>query len=104
MTTIPKGATVPADHNKPSAYTEMELVDIGVTWRGHLFVIAADPDNWSVETTLAFEEGKAATGVRSILGPKQWAEFMKSKPVNRDMGDLFNEIAKALGLGDNAGN
>jgi len=99
MPEIPKGATVPTDHNKPSAYTEMELVDIGVTWRGHLFVIAADPDNWSVETTLAFEEGKAATGVRSILGPKQWAEFMKSKPVNRDMGDLFNEIAKALGLG-----
>jgi len=100
MTTIPKGATVPADHNKSAAQIEAEGIETtDVEWRGHTFTVSTDPDNWSVETTLAFEEGKAASGVRSILGPKQWAEFMKSKPVNRDMADLFNEIAKALGLG-----
>ena len=99
MTTIPKGATVPTDHKKPAAQIEAEGgAATDVVWRGHTFTVDADPDNWAVETTLAFEEGKAASGIRSILGPKQWAEFMKSKPVNRDMGDLFNEIAKALGL------
>lgn len=99
MPEIPKGATVPTDHNKSAAQIEAEgggTTD--VVWRDFSFTVATDPDNWAVETTLAFEEGKAASGIRSILGPKQWAEFMKSKPVNRDMGELFNEIAKTLGL------
>jgi hypothetical protein len=42
--------------------------------------------------------------VRLILGPDQWAELMKDKPRNKDLGDLFETIAKALGLGDDAGN
>ena len=104
MATIPKGAAVPSDHLKSAAQIEAEgIATVDVVWREHTFTVTADPDDWTVETTLAFEEGKAASGVRLILGPDQWAELLKDKPRNKDLGDLFESIAKALGLGDHAG-
>lgn len=94
MTAIPKGATVPADHKKSAAQIEAEgIATAEVVWREHTFTVVADPDDWTVETTIAFEEGKAASGVRLILGPDQWAELLKDKPRNRDIGDLFEHIA-----------
>lgn len=99
MTNIPKGATVPSDHLKSAAQIEAEgIAEIEVQWRTLTFTVAAEADDWSVETTLAFEEGKAASGVRGILGPEQWGELMETNPRNRDLGELFDAIAAALGL------
>lgn len=104
MATIPKGATVPDDHKKSAAQIEAEgIPTVDIVWRDHTFTVGSDPDDWEVETTLAFEEGKVITGVRALLGKEQWAEFLKTKPRNRDTGELFDVLAKELGLGD-AGN
>lgn len=100
MTTAPKS---PQDHKKPAAQLEAEGEPKTVVgWRGHEFTVPSDPDDWTVETTLAFEEGKPASAVRGVLGPTQWAVVMKERPRNRDLGELFNAIAAALGL-DSAG-
>jgi len=105
MTTIPKGATVPTDHKKPAAQIEAEGIEMtNVEWRGHTFTVPTDPDDWTVETISAAEKGLNFTSLELMLGAKQWAEFMKTKPRKRDGVDLFEAINKGLGLGDDAGN
>lgn len=92
---------VPQDHKKSAAQIEAEGVKtVDVQWRGHTFTVPAEAEDWPVEVTLAFEEGKAASGVRGMLGTEQWAELMKTNPRNKDLGDLFTAIAKDLGLGE----
>lgn len=84
---------------KPAAQLEAEgVTTVDVEWRGHTFTADADAEGWTVETTLAFEEGKAASIIRELLGPVQWAEFMSTKPKNRDLKDLSSVLADALGL------
>jgi len=96
---IPAGVKAPTDRKKPAAQVDAEAVEtVEVVWRDHTFTIDADPDDWPVEVMLAFEEGKAAVGVRGILGAKQWADLMKTKPRSRDLGDLFDAVAKAIGF------
>ena len=99
MSNIPDGVKMPQDRKKSAAQIEAEKIEtIEITWRDFTFTVDATAENWLVETTLAFEEGKAASGVRGILGAKQWAELMKSKPRNNDISDLFAVIANAMGL------
>lgn len=73
-----------------------ELVDI--KWNEHSFSIPGEVNDWPVEVTVAYEDGKAATALKLLLGDGQWAEFMKTKPTNRDLGELFNAIAVELGF------
>lgn len=99
MPKIPAGAKVPDDHKKSAAQIEAEGGEkITVQWRDFEFEVDADADDWDAKTTLAFEQGRAVTGVRGVLGPKQFAELMATNPKNRDVGDLFATIAKAIGL------
>ncbi len=99
MPKIPPGATVPDDHKKSAAQLEAEGGEkVTVHWRDFEFEVAADADDWSARTTLAFEQGKAVTGVQGILGPKQFSELMASNPRNKDVGELFQLIAKTIGL------
>ena len=104
MTTIPAGAKVPEDHKKTAAQIEAEgIPTTDVEWRGLTFTVPTDPDDWSVEAVQAFERGRNFVGLETVLGPKQWAEFMKTKPRKRDGMDVFDAIAASLGL-DNSGN
>jgi hypothetical protein len=101
MGNVPKNVKQPQDHLKPAAQREAEAAEVvEVRWREQRFVVPADADDWPVPTVLAFEEGKAAIGVRGVLGPDQWDAFLSTNPRARDMGDLFDHIARALGLDD----
>jgi hypothetical protein len=84
----------------PAAQAEAEgVTTIGVTWRDLTFTILTDADEWPVEATLALEEGHPTIAIRELLGKTQFAQFMATKPRNRDAGDLFSVIALTLGLG-----
>ena len=92
---------MPEDHKKPAAQIEAEGTELtSVEWGGLTFTVPTDPDDFSVDAIMAAEKGKVFTSLELVLGPKQWAEFMKTKPVRRDGIDLNNAITKALGLGD----
>lgn len=96
---IPAGVKKPQDHKKPAAQIEAEgAPTIDITWQGHTFTIDADTDNWLVEVTQAYEDGKGASMIRGVLGPKQYAEFMATRPRNKQLNELGEIIAKALGL------
>lgn len=99
MPKIPPGAKVPDDHKKSAEQIEAEGGEkITVHWRDFEFEVAADADDWDARTTLAFEQGRAVTGVQGVLGREQFNELMATNPKNRDVGDLFQTIAKAIGL------
>lgn len=100
MPDIPKGATVPADHKSPAQAEAEKAETADVTWHGHIFTVVSDPDDYPVEAVMAFETGRNFTGLEIILGAKQWAEFMKTKPRKRDGVELFEAIGEALGLGE----
>lgn len=105
MTGIPAGAKKPDDHKKSAAQIEAEGVEtVDVEWRGLTFTLPSDPEDWSVAAISAAEKGQSFTSLELILGPKQWAEFMKTKPTRRDGIDLNRALTKALGMGDDAGN
>lgn len=62
------------------------------------FKIDADVENWSVESMLAFEENKAVSVVRSLLGADQWAKYMATKPNTKDFGELAEKLFQTVGL------
>lgn len=96
---IPASAKKPQDHKKSAAQIEAEKIEtIEVTWRGHTFTVATDVEEWSVDLTEALEAGKAAAMLAGLLGPKQYQEFKSTRPKNRDLTDLSEVLAKALGF------
>jgi hypothetical protein len=101
MPEIPKGATVPADHQKPAAQLEAEKAETtAVVWRGHTFTVATDPDDYPIAVVMAFENGRNLTGLEILLGAKQWTELAKTMKTKRDATDLLEVMGEALGLGD----
>ncbi|MGV8972251.1 MAG: hypothetical protein ACOH10_08000 [Rhodoglobus sp.] len=96
--TVPKGVKMPADHKAP-VQAEAEGVEmIDVEWHGHVYAVPADADDWSVEAMMAFESGLNAHGLQAILKPADWKTLMATSPRKRDLMDLFDTMAKALGL------
>jgi hypothetical protein len=58
--------------------------------------------DWDLEVLEAVEDDKIVSIVRALLGPDQWAKF-KAKPRKvADLNDLFQAIAKAVGLQGNS--
>ena len=101
MPEIPKGATVPDDHQKPAAQLEAEKAPTtDITWRGHTVTVATDPDDYPIAVVMAFENGRNLTGLELLLGPKQWAGLVKTMKTKRDGADLLEVMGEALGLGN----
>lgn len=96
---IPPNAKKPQDHKKSAAQIEAEKIEtVEITWRGHIFTVAINMEDWSVDLTEAVEEGKAAAMIRGILGPVQYQKFKSTNPKNRDLDELGGILAKALGF------
>ena len=100
MPEIPKGATVPADHKSRAQAEAEKAPTTDVTWRGHTFTIATDPDDYSIPVVMAFEKAQNLAGLEMLLGPKQWAEFMKIAKTKRDATSFMETMGEALGLGE----
>lgn len=87
--------------SKPAA-VETEAGDSSsahVKWRkGIEFDVPLDRDEWSVETLLAFEDGKAASIVRAFMPPATFRQFMVMKPTGADLNEVMDLIAQAMGL------
>lgn len=97
-------ATTKKAAGKPAVQAEAEGDATAVVkWRGHEFTVALDADDWPVELLVAFEDGRVAAAVRAALGPAQWSTFMRTKPRTRDLSELYDALATALGL-DDSGN
>lgn len=70
-----------------------------VEFRGHTFVISREWDDMSVDFVESLEEGKTVGIVRGALGPDQWRVVRSMNLKVRDLNELSDAIAKALGFG-----
>lgn len=68
-------------------------------WRGQTFTVSTDYDEWSVDFTESLEEGKSVGIVRGALGPSQWRSVKGMNLKNRELAELADLIAKAMGFG-----
>ena len=99
-----KNAPRPTDRKKSKAQREAEAPEfVTIDFGDHEFDISYDPDDWPVRAVLAFEEGKAASAVRALLGKEQWEELMEDEPTVKDLSKLFELIAEETGM-TSAGN
>lgn len=69
-----------------------------IEFRGHKFTVSREYDDWTVDFLESLEEGKAVGIVRGALGPKQWGVVKSMNLRVRDLNDLADLIAKAMGL------
>lgn len=76
-------------HDEPAA----------ITWRGHEFTVPREYDDWPIELAEAFEDGRSIAIVRGALGEAQWRVVKSEAPKVRDIRDLADDIATALGFG-----
>lgn len=70
-----------------------------VKWRGHTFEVSRDYGEWSVDLVESLEEGKAVGVVRGALGPDHWRTVKTMNLTMSELGELSEEIAKAMGFG-----
>lgn len=70
-----------------------------VEWRGHVFEVSREYADWSVDLVESLEEGKAVGIIRGALGPQNWRVVKSTGPKMRDLDELSESIAKALGFG-----
>lgn len=70
-----------------------------VEWRGQDFTVSTDMDDWSVDFLESLEEGKTVGIVRGALGPVQWRAVQRMNLKVRDLSELGEAIAAAMGFG-----
>lgn len=70
-----------------------------VEFRGHTFEVSREYDDMSVDFIESLEEGKTVGIVRGALGPTQWRTVRSMNLKMRDLSDLADKIAAAMGFG-----
>lgn len=113
--TIPANAPRPQDH-KPKASEEPEddypaaVVDeatgilmVTIHHDGLDLSIPADPEDWPIMATRAFEQGKIITAVENLLSTREFAKLAAKNYRNKEFGKLYERLAKAGGF-DTSGN
>lgn len=113
--TIPANAPRPQDH-KPKASEEPEddypaavvdeatgILTVTIHHDGMELTIPADPEDWPIQATLAFEDGKILNAIRALLSPREFNKVLAKNYRNKDFGRLYERLAKAGGF-DSAGN
>lgn len=73
--------------------------DATVDFRGHKFTVSREYDDWSVDFLESLEEGKSVGIARGALGPAQWRTVRAMNLKVRDLNELADLIAKAMGFG-----
>lgn len=108
---VPESAPRPQDHLPPADEPDLSpvmnealgILVVPVHYDGMVLEIPADPEDWPIKATRAFEQGKAVTAVESLLSSKDFEKILEKNYRNKQFGELFNELAKAGGFA-NSGN
>lgn len=99
-------AAEPIELRPDAAQNEAEGVEnVDLDWEGITITIPVSVDEWDIDTLEAFETGKAATGIRALIGSARYdavkAEFAKAhgrKFKVKDAASLMDAVAVACGF------
>lgn len=67
-------------------------------FRGRTFTVPRNYDDLPVEFFEAVEDGKTVSIIRGALGPKQWAVIRGMGLNMRELGEMDDLIAEAMGF------
>lgn len=98
---VPAKARKPQDR-KPKAI-EAEAVGVEhltIDFEGKLYSFPADPLDWPTRAVQAFEEGKAVTAIKALIGEKRCNQVGIDDWPLRKTTALFDLFAQESGLGD----
>ena len=70
-----------------------------VEFRGHTFEVPLERDDWTLDFLESLEEGKAVGIARGALGSQQWRTVRSLDLKVKDLDELSDLIAKAMGFG-----
>lgn len=79
------------------------ILTVTIHHDGMELTIPADPEDWPIQATLAFEDGKILNAIRALLSPREFNKVLAKNYRNKDFGKLYERLAKAGGF-DTAGN
>lgn len=68
-------------------------------FRGLTFTVPLEREEWSIDFLESLEEGKSAGIVRGAVGPDGWRMVKTLDLKVRDLNELADLIAKAMGFG-----
>jgi hypothetical protein len=81
--------------------------DVTLDWCGQKVTIPASPEDWDINATRAFEEGKWLSAITALVGDGQFATIEKAhrkahggRMTNGDMKPLADQIAELYGFED----
>lgn len=66
-------------------------------YRDHSYYVEGDVEEWDLTVIQAYEAGKSVAVCEALLGPKQWAQFMRTKPKNKDFGEFAEKLFATIG-------
>jgi len=112
--TIPDHAPRPQDRKAKASEPEEEypnavmdeatgILMVTIHHDGLELSIPADPEDWPIQATLAFEDQKILNAIRALLSPREFNKVLAKNYRNKEFGKLYERLAKAGGF-DNAGN
>lgn len=77
-----------------------------ITWEGVDIVLPSSVDDWDMDALEAFENGRAATFLRQLVGNDAYSRMRKAftdahgrKPKVSDFGTFTEQVAKLYGFG-----
>lgn len=77
---------------------EVQGSEAVIKFRGREFTVSRNYDEWTVDLLESIEEGKSVGIVRGALGSEQWAMVKAMNLKVRDLTELADKIAGALGF------
>lgn len=91
------------EHPTPVMDEATGILVVTIHHDGLELTIPADPEDWPIQATLAFEDGKILNAIRALLSPREFNKVLAKKYRNKDFGKLYERLAVAGGF-DTSGN
>lgn len=91
------------DESEPVMDEATGILMVTIHHDGLELSIPADPVDWPILATRAFENGKIISAIEGLLTPQEFAKVLKKNYRNKEFGKLYEKLAKAGGF-DNTGN
>ncbi len=96
MSNTKKITKKPLDH-LPAAKDEQAGEMVEVEFDGHTFTIASDPMDWPGDALVAFEAGRAVTGIKALVGAR-FDMLGMGRWTGRKINALMEQFAEEAGL------
>ena len=92
----PKKAAKPAVQREAEAGDDIEMIE--VPYDGETYTIPADPQDWPIMATRAFEKGHMVSAIEELVGGVQFNRMARKGYRNRHFAEIYDAFAEVGGF------